>query len=234
MLELTNIVKKYFIGEPNELTVLKGLNLKISEGEFVSIVGQSGSGKSTLMNIMGALDRPTEGGYVLDGTAVSNMADNQLSEIRNRQIGFVFQTFNLIPRTTALSNVALPLFYMGVSRRRREERAKELLKLVEMEDRMDHLPNELSGGQKQRVAIARSLANDPSIILADEPTGALDSKTGSLVMDIFLKINREQNKTVILITHNTRLAKLTDRIITIHDGEIISDVANIPGQAVVS
>ena len=232
MLELTNVVKKYFIGEPNELTVLKGLNLKIQEGEFVSIVGQSGSGKSTLMNIMGALDRPTHGDYNLDGTAVSEMADNQLSEIRNRQIGFVFQTFNLIPRTTALSNVALPLFYMGVSRKRREEKAKELLHLVEMGDRMDHLPNELSGGQKQRVAIARSLANDPSIILADEPTGALDSKTGSLVMDIFTKINREQNRTVIVITHNTELAKLTDRIITIHDGEIISDKAN--KQAVVT
>ena len=223
MLELTNVVKKYFIGEPNELTVLKGLNLSIKEGEFVSIVGQSGSGKSTLMNIMGALDRPTEGTYVLDGTSVSDMKDNQLSEIRNRQIGFVFQTFNLIPRTNALSNVALPLFYMGVSRRKREQKAMELLKLVEMDDRMDHMPNELSGGQKQRVAIARSLANDPSIILADEPTGALDSKTGNLVMDIFLKINREHNKTVILITHNENLAKLTDRIVTISDGEIISD-----------
>ena len=230
MLELTNIVKKYFIGEPNELTVLKGLNLSISEGEFVSIVGQSGSGKSTLMNIMGALDRPTEGGYVLDGTAVSEMKDNQLSEIRNRQIGFVFQTFNLIPRTNALSNVALPLFYMGVGRRKREEKAKELLKLVEMDDRMDHMPNELSGGQKQRVAIARSLANDPSIILADEPTGSLDSKTGGLVMEIFQKINREHGKTVILITHNENLAKQTDRIVTLSDGEIISD-AKIKGEA---
>ena len=224
MLELTNIVKKYFIGEPNELTVLKGLSLSISEGEFVSIVGQSGSGKSTLMNIMGALDRPTEGGYVLDGTPVSEMKDNQLSEIRNRQIGFVFQTFNLIPRQDALSNVALPLFYMGVGKKKREEKAKELLKLVEMDDRMDHMPNELSGGQKQRVAIARSLANDPSIILADEPTGSLDSKTGALVMKIFQKINREHGKTVILITHNENLAKQTDRIVTISDGEIISDV----------
>ena len=225
MLELTNIVKKYFIGEPNELTVLKGLNLSVAEGEFVSIVGQSGSGKSTLMNIMGALDRPTEGGYVLDGTAVSEMKDNQLSEIRNRQIGFVFQTFNLIPRTNALSNVALPLFYMGVGKRKREEKARELLKLVEMDDRMDHMPNELSGGQKQRVAIARSLANDPSIILADEPTGSLDSKTGNLVMEIFHKINREHGKTVILITHNENLAKQTDRIVTLSDGEIISDKA---------
>ena len=227
MLELTNIVKKYFIGEPNELTVLRGLSLNISEGEFVSIVGQSGSGKSTLMNIMGALDRPTEGGYVLDGTPVSEMKDNQLSEIRNKQIGFVFQTFNLIPRQDALSNVALPLFYMGVGKRKREEKARELLKLVEMDDRMDHMPNELSGGQKQRVAIARSLANDPSIILADEPTGSLDSKTGGLVMEIFQKINREHGKTVILITHNENLAKQTDRIVTISDGEIISDRATL-------
>jgi len=226
MLELSNIVKKYFIGEENELTVLKGLNINIKEGEFVSIVGQSGSGKSTLMNIMGALDRPTEGDYVLDGVDVSAMKDNQLSQIRNQKIGFVFQTFNLIPRTTALSNVALPLFYMGISKRQREEKAKELLHLVEMGERMDHMPNELSGGQKQRVAIARALANDPSIILADEPTGALDSKTGDLVMDIFLKINREQKKTVILITHNEELAKLTPRIITLKDGEIVSDVAN--------
>jgi len=226
MLELSNIVKKYFIGEENELTVLKGLDISIKEGEFVSIVGQSGSGKSTLMNIMGALDRPTEGDYVLDGVDVSAMKDNQLSQIRNQKIGFVFQTFNLIPRTTALSNVALPLFYMGISKRQREEKAKELLHLVEMGERMDHMPNELSGGQKQRVAIARALANDPSIILADEPTGALDSKTGDLVMDIFLKINREQKKTVILITHNEELAKLTPRIITLKDGEIVSDVAN--------
>ena len=231
MLELNNVVKKYFIGEPNELTVLKGLNLSICEGEFVSIVGQSGSGKSTLMNIMGALDRPTEGAYTLDGVAVSAMPDNQLSEIRNRKIGFVFQTFNLIPRATALSNVALPLFYMGIPRKKREERARELLALVEMEERMDHMPNELSGGQKQRVAIARALTNDPSIILADEPTGALDTKTGNLVMDIFTKINREQKKTVLLITHNESLARQTDRIVTLRDGEIISDYDNRMGVA---
>ncbi|MDR1663584.1 MAG: ABC transporter ATP-binding protein [Clostridiales bacterium] len=223
MLELSGIFKKYFLGEPNELTVLKNLNIKIEEGEFVSVVGQSGSGKSTLMNIMGALDRPTEGEYILDGVAVSQMKDSQLSEIRNQKIGFVFQTFNLIPRTTALSNVELPLFYMGVGKRKRAERAAELLKLVGMDDRMHHMPNELSGGQKQRVAIARALANDPSIILADEPTGALDSKTGNLVMDIFLKINREQKKTVVLITHNEELALKTQRIITLLDGEIISD-----------
>ncbi len=230
LLELTSIVKKYFIGSPNELTVLKNLNISINEGEFVSVVGQSGSGKSTLMNIMGALDRPTEGDYILDGVSVAKMKDNQLSEVRNKKIGFVFQTFNLIPRTTALNNVELPLFYMGVSKRKRSEKARELLELVEMGDRVTHMPNELSGGQKQRVAIARSLANDPAIILADEPTGALDSKTGKLVMDIFMRINREQNKTVILITHNEELAKMTDRIITLMDGEITSDVPSGNGR----
>ena len=223
MLDLDGIVKKFFVGAPNELTALKNINLKIGEGEFVSVVGQSGSGKSTLMNIVGALDRPTEGRYTLDGVAVSGLKDGQLSEIRNKKIGFVFQTFNLIPRSTALSNVELPLFYMGVPKKARSEKAKELLKLVEMDDRMYHLPNELSGGQKQRVAIARSLANDPAIILADEPTGALDSKTGNLVMEIFLKINGEQNKTVVLITHNERLAQMTGRIVTLSDGEIVSD-----------
>ncbi len=223
MIELNNIVKKYFINEPNELTVLKGIDLSIKEGEFVSIVGQSGSGKSTLMNILGALDRPTEGGYTLDGISIAEMSDNKLSEIRNSKIGFVFQTFNLIPRADALSNVELPMFYKGIARKERRERAKELLRLVEMEERMNHLPNELSGGQKQRVAIARSLANDPAIILADEPTGALDSKTGNLVMEIFLKINSDEKKTVILITHNEELAQQTERIITIRDGEIVDD-----------
>jgi len=231
MLELSNIVKKYFIGEPNELTVLNDINLKINAGEFISIVGQSGSGKSTLMNILGALDRPTEGFYTLDGIPVSKMRDKQLSEIRNQKIGFVFQSFNLIPRTTALSNVEVPLFYKGVGKKKRAEKAKALLELVEMESRMDHMPNELSGGQKQRVAIARALANDPSIILADEPTGALDSKTGALVMSIFKKINQEQKKTVILITHNEELARETHRIVTLRDGEIISDVPNGMGAA---
>lgn len=228
MIALRSITKKYFINEPNELTVLKGINIDIKEGEFVSIVGQSGSGKSTLMNILGALDRPTAGDYMLDDIPIATMTDNQLSQVRNERIGFVFQTFNLIPRSSALTNVELPMFYMGMKKRERAERAKELLKLVEMEDRMGHMPNELSGGQKQRVAIARSLANDPSIILADEPTGALDTKTGNLVMDIFLKVNKEEKKTIILITHNEELAQKTQRIITIRDGEIISDKANDP------
>jgi len=233
MIEIRDIVKKYFIGEPNELTVLKNLNIDIKEGEFVSIVGQSGSGKSTLMNILGALDRPTSGEYSLDNIPLAGMSDNQLSDIRNKKIGFVFQTFNLIPRSSALSNVELPMFYKGIGKRQRSARAKELLKLVEMEDRMDHMPNELSGGQKQRVAIARALANDPAIVLADEPTGALDSKTGKLVMDIFLKINKEEGRTVLLITHNEELAIRTQRIITLSDGEIISDRLNEPVKEVV-
>jgi len=225
VIEFRDIVKKYFIGAPNELTVLKGMSLDIEEGSFVAIVGQSGSGKSTLMNILGALDRPTSGEYHLDGVDVSELPDSELSRIRNKKIGFVFQTFNLIPRISALSNVELPMFYKGIGKRERRERAKELLRLVEMEDRMTHLPNELSGGQKQRVAIARSLANDPAIILADEPTGALDTQTGNLVMDIFMRINREEKKTVILITHNEALAQMTDRVVTIQDGMIISDAA---------
>jgi putative ABC transport system ATP-binding protein len=223
VIELRNIVKKYFIGAPNELTVLKGMSLDIEEGTFVSIVGQSGSGKSTLMNILGALDRPTEGEYHLDGVDVGELPDSDLSRIRNQKIGFVFQTFNLIPRVTALSNVELPMFYKGIGKRERKERAKELLHLVGMEDRMTHMPNELSGGQKQRVAIARALANDPAIILADEPTGALDTQTGHLVMDIFLRVNREEKRTVILITHNEILAQQTDRVVTISDGMIVSD-----------
>lgn len=223
MIEINNVIKKYFIGLSNEITVLKGIDLNIQSGEFVSIVGASGSGKSTLMNILGALDRPTTGEYILDGIHIQSMQDNELSDIRNKKIGFVFQTFNLIPRTSALSNVALPLFYMGKSKKTRDNTARELLELVGMKDRMNHLPNELSGGQKQRVAIARALSNNPSIILADEPTGALDTKTGDLIMDIFLKIHKEKNTTIILITHNPELAKQSQRIISLSDGEITSD-----------
>lgn len=227
MLELNNIVKKYFIGKPNELEVLKKISLTIDEGELISIVGQSGSGKTTLMNIIGALDRPTEGTYVLDGTPIEEMTDNELSEIRNKKIGFVFQTFNLIAKINALNNVELPMFYKGVPKKIRRERAKHLLSLVGMEDRLTHMPNELSGGEKQRVAIARSLANEPSIILADEPTGSLDTKTGNIVMDLFLKIHKEEKKTVVLITHNEELAKQTERIITIRDGKIVDDTPNL-------
>ncbi len=220
IIECKNIVKRFYIGQPNELEILHGLDLTVNMGEFVSIVGESGSGKSTLMNILGALDRPTEGTYLLDGVDVGAGKDKQLSEIRNRQIGFVFQTYNLIARTTALSNVELPLLYAGVPKAERTRKAKELLELVGMQERMTHRPDELSGGQKQRAAIARAMANDPSIILADEPTGALDSKTGRVIMDIFHKLHEEQGKTIVLITHSGELANETERIITLRDGEI--------------
>lgn len=218
-----DIVKKFYIGQPNELQILNEISLTVEEGEFVAIVGQSGSGKSTLMNIIGALDRPTSGEYYLEGLNISQAKDGDLSKIRNEKIGFVFQTFNLIPRTSALKNVELPMLYAGVPRAERTRRAKELLQMVEMEERMNHQPNELSGGQKQRVAIARAMANNPSIILADEPTGALDSATGRLVMDLFHTLHREQGKTIVLITHSPELASETQRIITISDGRIIKE-----------
>lgn len=226
IIEMKNIVKSFYIGTPNQLNILKNLDITIKEGEFVSIVGTSGSGKSTLMNIIGALDRPTSGTYVLDETDVNEKSDDGLSEIRNKKIGFVFQTYNLIPRSSALKNVELPMLYYGMNPNDRRERAKELLDLVEMKDRMSHQPSELSGGQKQRVAIARALANNPSIILADEPTGALDSTTGRLVMDLFHKIHEQEGKTIILITHNNELAEETEKIIVLKDGEIISDKYN--------
>jgi putative ABC transport system ATP-binding protein len=222
IISMDEIVKNFFIGTPNELHILKNISLEIKNGEFVSIVGASGSGKSTLMNLIGALDRPTSGRYVLDGISIDEMNDVELSDIRNKKIGFVFQTFNLIPRNTALKNVELPMLYAGMERSKRIIRAKELLELVGIGDRMDHMPNELSGGQKQRVAIARALANNPAIILADEPTGALDSETGHLVIDLFHKINKEEGKTIVLITHNHELAAETQRTITLKDGEIIS------------
>lgn len=221
IIAMQGIIKRFYVGRPNELTILKNIDLTVYEGEFVSIVGASGSGKSTLMNIIGALDRPTEGSYELDSVPMRDVPDDRLSEIRNRKIGFVFQTFNLIPRTSALSNVELPMLYSGMPRAKRLVRAKELLAQVEMSDRMKHMPSELSGGQKQRVAIARAMANDPAIILADEPTGALDSTTGRLVMDIFHRLHREQGKTIVLITHNPELAAETERIITLSDGKII-------------
>ena len=193
------------------------------EGEFVSIVGESGSGKSTLMNIIGALDRPTSGEYMLDGVDIGKAKDKRLSEIRNQQIGFVFQTYNLIARTTALANVELPMLYAGMPKRERTSRAEELLQLVGMGDRMTHHSDELSGGQKQRVAIARAVANNPSIILADEPTGALDSKTGRKIMDLFHTLHHEQGKTIVLITHSQELAEETERIITLKDGVITGE-----------
>ena len=223
IISMKGIVKSFYIGTPNELEILHGLDIVVPEGQFVSIVGASGSGKSTLMNIVGALDRQTAGQYVLDGIDVAKIDDTELSGIRNKKIGFVFQTFNLIARTSALKNVELPMLYAGISTKERTSRARELLELVEMSDREKHMPNELSGGQKQRIAIARAMANDPAIILADEPTGALDSKTGRLVMDIFHKLHNEQGKTIVLITHNPELAEETDRIITLSDGNIVSD-----------
>lgn len=229
IISMHGIVKKYYIGMPNELEILHGLDLKINEGEFASIVGPSGSGKSTLMNIIGALDRPTEGTYLLNGMDISKLNDSDLSTIRNKEIGFVFQNFNLISRTNAIENVEIPMLYAGISKKARRKRAEELLALVDMSDRASHNPNELSGGQKQRIAIARALANAPSIILADEPTGALDSATGRMVMDIFHKLHREEHKTILLITHSNELAAETERIITINDGAIVSDSGRTGG-----
>ena len=223
IIDLKGIKKRFFEGTENEIEVLKGIDLQVYEGEFVSIVGASGSGKSTLMNIIGALDRASEGSYLLDGVNINQADDNELSHIRNKKIGFVFQTYNLIPRTSALKNVERPMLYAKVPGAERTERAKELLKLVGMEDRMKHNPDELSGGQKQRVAIARAMANHPAILLADEPTGALDSKTGRLIMDIFHQLNREQGMTILLITHSDSLAEETGRIFTLMDGEIIGE-----------
>lgn len=223
VISLNGIVKRFYIGKPNELEILHGINLEVERGEFVSIVGESGSGKSTLMNIIGALDRPTEGEYRLQGKNIGEAKDRELSSIRNQEIGFVFQTYNLIPRTTALENVELPMLYGKMKNTERRERARELLELVGMKERMLHKPEELSGGQKQRTAIARAMANDPSIILADEPTGALDSETSRRIMDIFHRLHREQGKTIVLITHSTELAQETDRVVKISDGRILAE-----------
>lgn len=223
IIQMKGVVKRFYIGEPHELEILHGIDLAMAKGEFVSIVGASGSGKSTLMNIIGALDRPTEGSYILDDTVIEDAEDQELSAIRNRKVGFVFQNFNLIPRTNAQKNVELPMMYSGLGQRERAQRAQELLAMVGMEGRLDHRPNELSGGQKQRVAIARAMANDPAIILADEPTGALDSKTGRMVMDLFHKLNREQGKTIVLITHNNELAEETGRVLIMRDGMLVGN-----------
>ncbi|MFZ5966138.1 MAG: ABC transporter ATP-binding protein [Bacillota bacterium] len=226
MIDVRDLVKKFYIGTPNELQILKNISLTVKKGEFISIVGASGSGKSTLMNVIGALDRPTSGEYILDGAPIQDMSDNELSDIRNKKIGFVFQTFNLIPRNSALKNVELPMLYAGMNRKERREKAEELLELVGMADRMNHLPNELSGGQKQRVAISRALSNEPAIILADEPTGALDSDTGRMVMDLFHKVHETKGTTIVLITHNHELAEETQRIVTIKDGRILDEKTN--------
>lgn len=223
IIALKDIHKKFYQGTPNELEVLKGIDLTVYEGEFVAIVGASGSGKSTLMNIIGSLDRPTLGSYILDGVDMTAAKDAELSRIRNQKIGFVFQTYNLIAKINSIKNVEMPMLYAQIPGKKRIERAKELLTLVGMEDRMKHLPEELSGGQKQRVAIARAMANDPAIILADEPTGALDSVTGRMVMDLFHKLHQEEKKTIVLITHSNELAEETQRVITIKDGMILGE-----------
>ena len=222
LIEMHGIRKSYYIGKPNELEILHGIDLTVYPGEFVAIVGESGSGKSTLMNIIGVLDKPTSGEYTLDGINIHDAKDNQLADIRNRKIGFVFQTYNLIGRQSALKNVELPMLYAGVPGGERTRRAKEWLERVGMGERMKHQPNELSGGQKQRVAIARAMANDPSLILADEPTGALDTATSRVVMDLFHKLHEEQHKTIVLITHNPELAEETQRVITLRDGQIVN------------
>ncbi len=221
LIQLEDVFKSYYVGKPNELEILHGISAKIYEGQFVAIVGYSGSGKSTLMNILGALDRPTKGLYTLDSIKIKDTEDTELSKIRNQKIGFVFQNFNLIARLSAIKNIELPMAYAGMDKKMRRAKAMELLTMVGMEKRADHLPNELSGGEKQRIAIARAMANDPTIILADEPTGSLDSKTGRMVMDIFHKLHQEQGKTIILITHSNELAEEADEIITIRDGLII-------------
>lgn len=226
IIEMHNITKSFYKGKPNQLDILKNINISIKKGEFVSIVGASGSGKSTLMNIIGVLDKQTSGQYILDGINISDISDNNLARIRNKKIGFVFQNSNLIPRTNSLQNVELPMLYCGMDRNKRINRAKHLLRLVEVENRLNHFPSELSGGQRQRVAIARALANDPDILLADEPTGSLDSKTGRIVMNIFHEIHKTQGKTIILVTHNRELASETQRIITIKDGRIVGEKDN--------
>lgn len=224
LIEVKNLKKKYIMGD-NVLYALNGIDFEIKSGEFVAIMGTSGSGKSTLMNILGCLDKQSEGDYILEGVNIKEKDENQLANIRNQKIGFVFQSFNLISRTTALNNVELPMVYGKISKEKRIKRAKELLKNVGLEDRMSHMPNELSGGQRQRVAIARALANDPPIILADEPTGNLDSKSSIEIMQIFHNLN-QRGKTVIIVTHEDDIASYTHRKITFKDGQIIKNEPN--------
>ena len=225
MIHIENLMKTFPMGD-SEVHALNGATFTIDEGEMVAIMGPSGSGKSTLMSIIGCLDVPTGGTYSLDGVAIEKMDDSELAEIRGHKIGFVFQQFNLLSRTSALENVMLPLTYAGVRGSERHERALKVLERVGLADRTHHTPSELSGGQQQRVAIARALVNDPAILLADEPTGALDSKTGIEIMDLFQRLHSENGQTVILVTHDPYIARHTDRIIKLSDGKILSDEIN--------
>ena len=224
VIEIRNIIRDFPLGQET-VHVLKGIDLDIQRGDYLAIMGPAGSGKSTLMNLLGCLDTPTSGSYNLNGKDVSKMSDDELAEIRNNEIGFVFQTFNLLPRTTALENVALPMIYAGISKKERTQRAEEVLEDVGLADRMDHKPNQLSGGQRQRVAVGRALVNNPSIILADEPTGNLDSKTSEEIMDLLDEIHKNGN-TVIVVTHEEDIAAKAHRIIRLIDGMVDSDTRN--------
>ena len=220
VITITDMTKVYTMGE-HQVRALNGVTLSIYEGEFLSIMGPSGSGKSTMMNMLGALDKPTSGTYLLDGTDVSNLSEDELADVRNRKIGFVFQSFNLLPRTSALQQVELPLIYAG--KRQRAQKATEALRMVGLGERIDHKPSELAGRHQQRVAIARALVNEPAIILADEPTGNLDSKSGTEVMQIFQQLNRERGITVVFVTHDPWIARHTHRVVTLADGLIVRD-----------
>lgn len=223
VVDARDVTKTYQMGEV-QVHALRGLSIKIKPGEVMSIMGPSGSGKSTLMNILGCLDRPTSGEYLLDGESVADLSDDELADIRNRKVGFIFQTFMLLPRATAIANVEMPMRYSRNGIKNRREKAKAALASVGLSDRMNHRPNELSGGQQQRVAIARAIVNEPSIIMADEPTGNLDTKTGDDIMNLLLNLNRERGTTLIIVTHDPPIAELTDRVVDLLDGRIVEDL----------